>query len=107
MHMRIAVGTLVGGLMVGCGGVESEATMGDAASEAIPENARTVHAQADAMSDEFEFKSRGESGVSCNSEQRKAAEEHMVKNHSSFAKMVSCEFVIINYRGYIRYTYTF
>ncbi|MFP2895709.1 hypothetical protein [Corallococcus sp. 4LFB] len=104
--MRIAVGILAGGLMLGCGGVESEATTGDAATEAIPENARTVQAQG-AMADEFEVKASGESGVSCNSEQRKAAEEHMVKNHSSFAKMVSCEFVVINYQGYIRYTYTF
>ncbi|WP_375758724.1 hypothetical protein [Corallococcus exercitus] len=105
--MRIAVGILAGGLMLGCGGVDSEATTGDAAREAIPENAGTVQAQAGAMADEFEVKAHGESGVSCNSEQRKAAEEHMVKNHSSFAKMVSCEFVIINYQGYIRYTYTY
>ncbi|MFP2906242.1 hypothetical protein ACLESD_14480 [Pyxidicoccus sp. 3LFB2] len=104
--MRIAVGTLVVGLMVGCGGVESDATTGDTASEAIPENASTVQ-QAGAMADEFEVKAQGESGVSCNPDQRKAAEAHMVKNHSSFAKMVSCEFVIINYQGYIRYTYTF
>ncbi|MBN8471470.1 hypothetical protein JYJ95_33610 [Corallococcus exiguus] len=103
MHTRIAVGLLAGGLMLGCGGLDSEATT----SDAISEDARTVQAQAGAMADEFEVKAHGESGLPCNSDQRKAAEEHMVKNHSSFAKMVSCEFVIINYQGYIRYSYTF
>ncbi|NOJ91426.1 hypothetical protein D7W82_12295 [Corallococcus sp. CA049B] len=95
MHMRIIVGLLAGGLMLGCGGVESDATTGDE---------RTVQAQG-AMADEFEVKADVESGVSCNPEQRKLAEEHMVKNHSSFAKMGSCELVAINYQLYIRYTY--
>ena len=92
--------------MLGCGGVDSDATTGDSASEALPENARTVQAQA-AMSDEFEVKADGESGVPCNSTQRKDALAHMIKHHSSFAKMVSCEFVIINFQGYIRYGYTY
>nr|WP_128796512.1 hypothetical protein [Corallococcus coralloides] len=95
--MRIAVGVLVGGLMLGCGGVDSEATTGDE---------RMVQAQG-AMADEFEVKADVESGVSCNSEQRKLAEAHMVKHHSSFAKMDSCEIVSINYTLYIRYTYYF
>jgi hypothetical protein len=101
--MRIAVGLLAGGLMLGCGGAESEAMIDDTAKTGAE---RTVTASAAIQEARFEV-AKPESTVAspCSKPQKEAAEQHMVKNFGQYTQMVDCNFYFFGGVGYIHYTY--
>ncbi|NOK37077.1 hypothetical protein [Corallococcus exercitus] len=101
--MRIAVGLLACGLMLGCGGAESDVTMDDGART---DAERTVTASADLQHARFEVKATSAVSSPCSPSQLEAAEAHMVKNFGPYTRLVDCTYYFFGQVGFIDYTYT-
>jgi hypothetical protein len=102
MFMRIAVAVLAGGLMLGCGGAESEAmTDGDVRTG----DERTVTASA-VQQARFEVESTGDRAAPCTPRQREMAEDHMVKNFGPYNRLIDCDYLFFGGHSFIFYTYS-